>query len=269
MSQEIGSVITHRFDDVNISEREFDILLDIVSWKRTPKFPRRGRMAWHILDEPASVPAFPDLQLRAAKIKGIGAYNPPDDGRYRDPLLDYFIDAPIQPTTEPLDSFVTYPHVGIDKEGEFMWAYGSISPVGGIVHDRALREFQMAKILVEHRVPTIVPLVVVQYEERLTFNEQPMGAVISLLPNTAPYRLSEIQYGAAIQPGEDPDKDAYCREVQDSLGVAGDLTVEETRLEVINLLARKVGKLIRDFTAAGLYRYSPEWSMIVQIKKSF
>src|SRR6185437_13165630 len=32
------------------------------------------------------------------------------------------------------------------------------------------------------------------------------------------------------------------------------------RLQAVNLLAKRIGRLIHDFSAAGLYRYSPEWS---------
>ena len=63
----IGYTITHRFPGVDISEQELANLLAIASWQCTPKFPRRGRMAWHVLEEAASLVADPSYKLRAAK----------------------------------------------------------------------------------------------------------------------------------------------------------------------------------------------------------
>ena len=261
MGKTIDYVVTHRFEGVDISDQEFEKLLAIASWKVLPKFPRRGRMAWHILEEPASLVSNPNYKLRAAKIKGVGAWNPPSVSRFRDPLLDFFTEEPIQPTTKPLDSFVTYPHLGFTKDGDYTLAYGSLAPVGGILHDRALLEYNSAQTLLKKGVPTIVPMVVIQYKGDYQFQGKPMGAVISLLPDTAPYRLSEVQFGAATQAcGKDEGGDRYYNRVLESLGVKGDPMLETTRLEAINILSRQAGKSVHDFTMAGLYRYSPEWS---------
>ncbi|MDJ0617627.1 MAG: hypothetical protein QNJ63_12930 [Calothrix sp. MO_192.B10] len=260
LNQQIDYTITHRFPGVNIDDQELEKLLAIASWKRIPKFPRRGRMAWHILDEPASLVSHSNYQLRAAKIKGVGAWNPPDTSRHRDPLLDTFTEIPIPPTTKPLESFATYPHFGFTKDGEYTFVYSDVAPVGGILHSRALLEFQSAETLVNKGVPTIVPLVVIQYEDSYQFRGKPMGAVISLVPDTAPYRLSEVQFGKAMQRGQDKGADDYYDRIRESLGVKGDANSETTRLETINILARKIGKSTRDFNLAGLYRYSPEWS---------
>ncbi|MEQ9370102.1 MAG: hypothetical protein RIG63_13950, partial [Coleofasciculus chthonoplastes F3-SA18-01] len=99
--------ITHRFPGLDLSDREFETLIKLASWQRIPEFPRRGRMAWHKLAEPAALVANPDYKLRAAKLKGVGAWNPPDTSRHRDPLLDSFTETPIPPTTKPLESFAT------------------------------------------------------------------------------------------------------------------------------------------------------------------
>ena len=104
-------------------------------------------MVWHILEEPATLVDNPSYELRAAKLKGVGAWNPPDTSRYRDPLLDSFTEIPIPPTTKPLESFATYPHFGFNQQGEYTFVYSDPAPVGGLLHDRALLEYRSAETL--------------------------------------------------------------------------------------------------------------------------
>lgn len=106
-TQTLDYTITHRFPGLDISDRQLSTLIGLASWQSIPEFPRRGRMAWHILETPAALVTNPDYKLRAAKLKGVGAWNPPDTSRHRDPLLDSFTEVPIPPTTKPLDSFAT------------------------------------------------------------------------------------------------------------------------------------------------------------------
>ncbi|AFY40092.1 hypothetical protein Lepto7376_3946 [[Leptolyngbya] sp. PCC 7376] len=259
-TQSLKYTVTHQFEDLNISDQQFKTLIELASWQRMPKFPRRGRMAWHLLEQPVSLANRPSHKLRAAKLKGVGAWNPPDTSRHRDPLLDTFTEVPIPPTTKPLDSFATYPHFGFNQAGEYTFVYSNPAPVGGILHSRALLEYRSAQTLVEKGVPTIIPVAVIQYGEEYRFLDQPMGAVISLVPDTAPYRLSEIQFGKATHRGIDPEADKYYDRIRESLGIEGDPLSEVTRLKTIKILARKIGEGIRQFTIAGLYRYSPEWS---------
>lgn len=259
MTAELDAVLTHRFDGVDISEREFDRLLEAATWKRPPEFVRRGRVARRDLDPPATVRADPAHVLRVAKLKGVGVYDPASLGQYRDRILESFSDLPRPPTTIPLQTFVSYPHVGFTDGGDYTIAYGAVAPIGGIVHGRAVREYESAARLLRHSVPTIVPLAVIEYPD-LRFLDQPMGAVITLSTEPAPYRLSEVQYLAAVQPGADPAADSYYEAVCRSLGVDGDPRTEEVRLRVICLLGRRIGRLVHDFSAAGLYRYSSEWS---------
>jgi hypothetical protein len=251
--------VTHFFDGIEIAERGVERLLDFASWRRTPEFVRRGRVARGVLEAPACLTADPSYRLRAAKLKGVGVYDPASLGRYRDRILDSFSDNPLPPTTIPLHSFTSYPHVGFTAQGQYTVAYGAVAPVGGIVHERAVREYNNARVLLARGVPSIVPLVVVRYED-LAFEEQPMGAVITLSPEPASYRLSEVQYLAAVQRGQDGPGDAYYDRVCRSLGLKGDPATEVIRLQAVNLLAKRIGRLIHDFSAAGLYRYSPEWS---------
>ena len=260
MTQPLGFTVTHRYADVAISEQEWEHLLALASWQQMPHFAVRGRSAWHILTQPVSLKSKPDYQFKAAKLKGVGVWNPALAARNRDSLMVPVSDTPMPPTTIPLESFATYPHFGITKDEEYALVYGSVAPVGGILYDRALLEFENAKHLTENGLSTIVPLAVIRYDDTYQFQGEAMGAVISLSPAVEPYRLMEIQYGAGTRIGDDPKKDAYCERVRDSLDIQGDLADETTRLSIIKTLSKQVGSLIHDFSAAGLYRYSPEWS---------
>ncbi len=255
----LGITATHRFEGLDMAEETFQRILRIASWAETPTFYKRGRMAMHTLEEPVSPLKDASIRLRAVKMKGVGAYNPPSpSSRFRDQLLDEYSDAPIPPTTVPLTSFVTYPHFGIDSSGEYMFAYGSLAPVGGILHDRALLEFRNASILLEHGVPCIVPLAVVRYDDRLRFNDKPMGAALSLMPEPTTLRVSEIQFGSALHYGSNPAGDRYYDRMRAALEIEGDPAAEETRLRTLCAVIRKIGKISHDFTMAGLFRYSPE-----------
>ncbi|VFN02701.1 MAG: hypothetical protein BECKG1743D_GA0114223_106222 [Candidatus Kentron sp. G] len=259
MTRTLEYELTHRYDGVTISNAEFDRLLGAASWRTQPEFPRRGRVARHVLQDPARLGNDPERRLTVAKLKGVGVYDPAALGKYRDRILGEFSDEPLPPTTRPLDSFATYPHVGIDGQGEYTLAYGAVAPVGGIVYERALREYRNAKTLHEHNIPSIIPLAVLKYKD-LVFKAQPMGAVITLSSEPSPHRLAEVQYLAATQRGKNPETDAYYDRVVASLGVDGDPGSETVRLRAINMLSRRIGRLMHDFSLTGLYRYSPEWS---------
>ncbi|MEN8219987.1 MAG: SET domain-containing protein [Pseudomonadota bacterium] len=261
MTQELEYEITHRYAGVDIQDSEFESLLAAASWKQTPTFLRRGRVARQILKQPAILKDQPERQLTVAKLKGVGVYDPASLGHYRDRILGNYSDEPQPPTTKPLESFVTYPHVGINKEGEYALVYGALAPIGGIVYERGLNEYRNAQTLYENNIPTIIPLVVIQYKD-LEFRGEPMGAVITLSSEPAPYRLSEVQYLAATQRGKNKEADAYYDHVCASLGIEGDPAKESVRMQAVNTLARQIGKIMHDFSVAGLYRYSPEWSNI-------
>jgi len=257
--------LTHRFEDLDIADAQFKRLVDTASWNGiTPTFTRRGRGSWEILDAPISLKSDPSRRFHAAKLKGVGLWNPtiPGDSAYSNKLADNEGEQPVPPMTDLLEYLITYPHFGISNDGEYRFAYSSASPIGGIVHERAHREYWAAERLVQHGVPTIAPLCVVEYEG-LKFQDQPMGAVITLSPGTAPYRISEILFGAAMERGADPGFDAHYDRVREDLGVEGGPGDERVRLEVICKLAGQAGKLLHDFSMAELYRYSGDWGNFV------
>lgn len=259
MSNEMEIEVTHRYEGVTIEDSVMNDLLDAVAWRKTPRFIARGRASREILATPAFVTKRPEQKLGFAKIKGIGVYDPAKFGKHRDKILGEHSDEPRPPTNIPLGWSSTYPHIGFDARGEYTIAYGKPAPVGGIAHSRALLEYRNAQLLLENDVPTIVPLAVIHYKNR-EFNGQPLGAVITLSPNPLSDRLSEVLYLASCCPGRSAEGDEFYRRVLASLGIDGDPNLETVRLEAVNILARKIGKVMRDFAAVGLYRHSSEWS---------
>lgn len=264
--QKLDYRITHQFDGLTISDGEFQRLLDIASWNgHVPTFTRRGRGSWESLNEPIALKDDPSVTFHAAKLKGVGLWNPilPGDAEYSNKLHDDAGNDPVPPLTDLLEYLVTYPHFGISNEGEYKYAYSSPSPIGGIVHERAHREFWSAERLVRHGVPTIAPLAVIEYGGNLSFQGQSMGAVLTLSPGSASYRISEILFGAGMARGSDPAFDAHYDGIREALGVEGDPDDERVRLTVICKLAREAGKLLHDFSLAELYRYSGDWGNFV------
>lgn len=258
MSKKINFRITHQFENVDISIQDFNHLLAILGWEEVPPFKQPGRTAWHVLEENALVN---DQPLKAAKMKGVGFWNPRPKGKIHSGVLaNLNSEEPTPPTQDTLESMLTFPHIGFDKDGEYTIAYSSPAPIGGILLERAILEYNSAKILLEHGVPSMIPFMVISYGDDYQFNGKPMGAVVNLSPEVDTVRLSCIQYGDAVHRGKDAEADAYFDRLRVSLGLRGAPELETTRLQTINLLARKIGKLVHDFSAAGLYRYSSEWS---------
>jgi hypothetical protein len=272
MQKRLDYRVTHRYSGLNISDSEVNRLLDIASWnEKVPAFPRPGRGAWHALDQEATLKADPALQFQAAKLKGVGLWNPSQPGRCTEgnnKLHDgEFSDAPIPPLTDELEYLMTYPHIGFNKEGEYAFVFSSPSPVGGILHERAYLEFWAAERLIDCGVPSIAPLAVIEYGQSLQFKGKPMGAVITLSPEIAPYRISEVLFGSALTRGSDPGFDRYYDKMREALNIAGDPEDEAVRLQVICALARQAGKLIHDFSMTGMYRYSGDWGNFVYCVK--
>ncbi|MFK7906071.1 MAG: SET domain-containing protein-lysine N-methyltransferase [Chitinophagales bacterium] len=261
ISKKINYKITHQFEEVEISSQDLKHLLAILRWEEVPPFKQPGRTAWYELQEDASVSTLPNQALRAAKIKGIGFWNPKPEGKIHSGVLAKLnSEEPTPPTTDVLTSMLTFPHIGFGKDGEYMIAYSKAAPIGGILHERALLEYESAKILMENGVPSTIPFMVISYEGEYEFKGKPMGVVVNLSPEADTVRLSIFQYGQAVHHGQDATADAYFDKICNSLGITGQRHLETTRLQVMNLLARKIGALLHDFSAAGLYRYSSEWS---------
>jgi hypothetical protein len=259
MTMALEIKLVTRYTGIDISDDEMDKLELFVSWTLTPHFPRRGRMAWHAFSKTPTDLVWPNRRFAAAKIKGVGVYNPPDEAGNRDPIYSSTTQEPLPPTTTPLTSFATYPHLGFHDNGDFAVVLGATAPIGGITVQRALREFNMAAHLHRNNVPTIVPIAVYQYlVPEYVFDNQPLGAVICAVPDDQPYRLSEIQFGGALNRGADSDRDRYYDRVRRALGIVGDASSEETRNLVLQKISYQVGQRVAQFSRSGLFRYSGE-----------
>jgi len=253
--------ITHLYEDINISETELRRLLDIASWNNAmPTFPETGRSAWEYLKEPVSLKSRPSHQFLAAKLKGVGFYNPASGRKFRGVISKDTRDLPIPPTTQSLDK-KAFAHVGITEEGGFRYVWGSAPPIGGIVHSRAIRGFKVSKQLAKAGVPSIVPLAVIKYGEELTFNGQPMAAFIALSEGKSPLRAEEVFTGEAISaPGTNAEVDAFYKEICSIYNTEYKPKSEVARLKLMVKMAKNIGQALKRFHAAGLYRHNNDWS---------
>src|SRR5262245_3306581 len=88
--------------DLSISHQEKRELEDQITWRKTPHFPRRGRMAWHVFSVKPYDRLRPHWEYSAAKIKGVGVFNPRHGAKGRDPVYPTTIESPVPPSTRPL-----------------------------------------------------------------------------------------------------------------------------------------------------------------------
>ncbi len=248
----IKFVISHRYEKVKISDEEVSRILDIASWKQTPFFLTPGRCAWHILKKPASF-TNSIYKFRAVKLKGVGIWNPKNRQGYSGIHDGEIYEKPHPPTTSEYGYTTKLNHVGFNESGEYSLLYSNPAPYGGIIHDRALLEYKNAKLLIENNIPSIAPLVVIKYKNEYIFQDHDMGAVISLSPDDSPSRLHSILFCEDLSNNE---KHNYYNKVCNSLGIQENKSKDNTRLETICLLCRKLGKTLHDFGAVGLFRYS-------------
>lgn len=252
--------MTHFNENIYLEKDELLNLTNLISWKNIPSFPSRGRMAWYIFKKEPVLLDGRNISLKAAKIKGVGGFNPLSCAKNRDPISNHQSDNPFQPTTEPLLSFSSYPHIGFTQDGDFTIVNGATAPIGGILHERAFNEYICAKHLYEKKVLTIVPLMVAKYDKRFVFNEKRMGVVVCVSPSKFPLRLSEIQNGSFENNGGELLKEKYYLELLEKNNINGDPYTEQTRLKLLCSIAYKVGVIINKFSESGLYRYSAELS---------
>lgn len=257
-NQPILANLTHKFHEVDISDDIMSNLKSTIQWEITPSFPERGRRAWMVLDKPVKPQNWHSFHLNAIKIKGVGVYDPSIDAQNRDPLYKNALTKPLPPTVEPLNSFVGYPHLGYTQDGEFKVAFGDVAPIGGIIHDRAVNEFESAKHLIKHKIPSITPLAVYKYTDLPKFQGQYLGVVCSLSPNKLPFRLSEIQCGVALSPisrKNDP-RFTFYNQIKEALEIEDFKDPAITQIKCLNKLAKQVGQLMFKFSESGLCRYS-------------
>jgi len=263
MSRKINFKVTHEFEGIEISSKDYEQILSMIGWSKTPAFIDAGRTGWYVLDNYAFAKSNPNQPLMAAKMKGIGFWNPqPKEEVYRQTLKGIrYADEPMPPTMDSFSTRTTYPHFAVNKQEEYCIAYSADTPLGGILHDRGLLEYTNAKVLLENNVPAIRPFLVVEYDPAVyQFNGKTMGVVVSLSPKYESLRIHNVLYGKTIQRGTDAEADLFYDNIREVLGVSGNPMSEITRLKTVNKLARQFGKLLHDFAAIGLYRHSSDWN---------
>lgn len=256
MEPPISFRITHKFDSIVMTEAEFNQLLQVASWSSPPWFPFPGRTAWYTFDELPSRNAAAREVFPAAKLKGVGIWNPQQSEEYSGVHGGEYCDQPCRPTLQEYIYTSQLVHVGFDCEGHFCQVKSEITPFGGIRHSRALREYSNALLLCNSGVPCITPFMVIEYQDKYIFHGERLGAAISLSPESSPYRLHPLHLGEA---NCGSTQRMYYQAVRASLGIAGDPNDEQTRLRVIGSVSRQIGKLLHDFASVGLYRHSGGW----------
>jgi hypothetical protein len=250
--------LTHFFEQVEIPEDEVESLLKIASWQIMPQFPFPGRTAWYVFKKPVYLKKNKEKIFYAAKLKGVGVWNPGKAHLYSGVHHQQGAsnETPLPPTTEEYKFTASIAHIGFTECGCFEEVHSEPAPFGGILHRRAVQEYENALSLLAHGVPAIVPLLVVRLPDCYKFMDQDMGVVCVLSEEVEPYRLHLIHFGE----GELTEQEyKYYTKIRQAIGISGDFSDEDTRLRMINALTWQIGKLMHDFSAAGLYRYSGGW----------
>lgn len=251
MSGVLKTEITHQYSGAEIDLDQFARLMDLVSWRSSPHFPAPGRTAWHEFDRPVRYQRRPGVNFLAAKLKGVGLWNP-EGYLHTGVQQGQRLAEPIQPTTTEYLAMTRLIHVGISAEGELIELTSNPAPYGGILHERALLEFENAATLLEHNVPSIAPLAVVRYPD-LAFCDKPMGAVVTASSERLPFR-AHIDY--LDEHGEEAK--AYFFSLYRALGIDGDPRVPLVQWRAFDRLSGRLGTLLRGFAESGLYRYATQ-----------
>jgi hypothetical protein len=245
---ELAVEITHHYSSADIESKQLDLLMDMVRWRTVPRFRIPGRTAWCELANSARFRNRPNVEYRAAKIKGIGLWNPA--GYLHSGVQQgQRSEQAIRPTSIEYEPLTRLRHFGIAKDGEFFDVGSNPTPYGGILHQRAVLEYSNAARLLEHGVPSIGPLIVIRYPE-LRFRDQPMGAVITLSTEQLPYRAHVDyigEYGEAAK--------SYYLRLYEVLGIDGDPQDPFVQWQAFRSVCQQIGGLIRGFAESGLYRY--------------
>lgn len=243
--------ITHKYNEIETPAWLEEELIKRVRWETAPTFLTQGRTAWYELEEPFEIEYNGQKHtIKAVKMKGVGVYNP--EGRHADSKNT----KPIPPTDKIYKR--DEPHFGFDKDSNIVKIHSDDAPYGGICHDRALREYDNAKVLFENDVPTIIPYIVVKYND-LFFNGKQMGAVLSLCTEKYPYRLLQLGWENKYV---EPELLDYYDEIKKSFGIVGDITDANVKLLVSKKIANQFGKIVRELTKSGLYIHSGGWENI-------
>lgn len=250
----LNYTITHQYNKISVPENITREVLDKASWNEEPTFLTQGRTAWFKLKEPIKIQSEIPFNVKAIKMKGIGVWNP--EGRH---ALKQEC-KPIPPTN--LIYQREAPHFGFDKEGNIVKIHSADAPYGGICHNRAIQEYENAQILFESGVYSIIPYMVIKYDDlffETKSNISQMGAVLSLCPEENPYRLLFLGWDNKYVTKELLE---YYDCIKKRLNISGNILDVRTKLAVSAMIAEQFGNSVRGFTEAGRFIHSGGWENI-------
>jgi hypothetical protein len=175
-----------------LSDRDRKRIDNILSWRDTPQFFKPGRTAWYTLLDP--VQGVQGLTVYAAKIKGAGGWNPPDNSGLSG-IRGANPEGLCQPSNREYTATGSRSHFGINTEGEFCTVFSEPAPFGAIARKRARLEYENALHLMQAQVPAILPYRVVDYPDLDPFGKESLSVVVSLVPAPFPSRMEYFLLG--------------------------------------------------------------------------
>jgi hypothetical protein len=212
----------------------------LVSWQEPPHFEKIGRSALLSLEPPLSVETPRGRrELHTVKLKGVGLHDHRGE-RFPPSVAEHHR---------------IHPHLGFTPAGDLVSVCSRAAPLGGITLPMARSELEIGLALLAAGCPTQVPLRLYRYDEPcLVFRPSdgtpaPLGAIVSGFPSRSRIRAHQLF--------EDPGHDEATRRERtqwaEQLGVPPGAGRE---LGVLTAVARRYGRALRRFHAAGFYRYS-------------
>jgi hypothetical protein len=248
----LSSNIVERISEPVLSRRDAEAIEQIISWQVQPRFFKPGRTAWYVLQDPVHAAPHGPL-LMAAKLKGVGAWNPADPS-IRSGIKGAHPVGVLPPSVTEYEETARTVHFGIDNAGAFKGVRSESAPFGGILLRRARQEYENAGLLHSAGVPSIVPFALGRYETE-HFKGEPIGVVVSLAPDESPHSI-DFLYQAESEPAG--ERLAHVHAVMRALGIEGGMD-ELSRATAQSKVAFLIGRAMRRFAQAGLYRYSAVW----------
>lgn len=240
------SIVKSNDKSLKLSDTVKNKITNIVSWNEEPVFLTEGRVSWYILDKPIF-----SLDMKhkfhAIKFKGIGVCN--RTGRNKKEITE----KPIPPTTDVFKR--SSAHFGLNCKGKIEYKFSEDAPYGGMLLERALNDFENMDILFNKGVRATVPGSVYLIRNK-TFCDKLMGVSVSFSYSDIPYRLMKLIW-------EDRYIDAkelsFFEEIKKRNKIEGNFSSGKTKLQVSCCIAFQYGKLIRNFSEAGLFIHSGGW----------
>ncbi len=240
--------ITHWHQETKITEHQEREIYDLLSWKTTPCFITPGRTAWHNLKERITLNGIP---YSALKLKGIGVWNPDHLRKSSRMQKEKTYNQPHPPTNIKYESGRQVKHFGFSKNGDYLNITSKVTPFGGIEHHRAVQEYEIALHLHNNQVSVTPPLLVIEYPDSF-FGENTMGAVVSLVEESIPYRLDRIFQGNQ----EDVNYWKFYKNLLDDLMIFPNKTLEAQKAKTLQKVMEKIGSELFKFSFCGAFRHS-------------